>query len=421
VQLALSRTTSITYTNTGGQMKITKLEIIKVPPSWVWLKLHTDEGIVGLGEPYLENHPESVIAEVRRLEPVLIGQDPRQVEKLWWDMYNAGLGYKGGPVTMSAISGIDIALWDIVGKAANLPIYALLGGACRDRVKLYRATGGAMPHWVEPGLPYRAGREKPRPSSADAVRAQHDPESWAEAARTLVQEWGYRALKVHFGPGDDLPITSRVDHFGELFAAVRAGAGPDVDVAVDIHNPHPAIAHQMIEVLAPHRPLFIEEPMPVESVDTLAEIARRTSAPIAAGERWMGKWIFFEALSKGALSVLQPDICHAGGISECYKIGVMGQAAFAKMAIHCPLSPIALAASIQLDACLANFLVQEHNEVLDVRDNGKTYFGKGYLSNPFVLDEDGCVAVPTGPGLGIELDEDGMAEIMAKQWSTVRG
>jgi galactonate dehydratase len=161
--------------------------------------------------------------------------------------------------------------------------------------------------------------------------------------------------------------------------------------------------------------------MPVESVEVLAEIARRTSAPIAAGERWMGKWIFFEALSKGALSVLQPDICHAGGISECYKIGVMGQAAFAKMAIHCPLSPLALAASIQLDACLPNFLVQEHHEVLDVRADGKTYFGKGYFKNPFVLDDDGCVAVPTGPGLGIELDDDGMAEIMAKPWSTQRG
>jgi galactonate dehydratase len=398
-------------------MKITQLEILKVPPSWVWLKLHTDEGIVGLGEPYLENHPDSVIAEVRRLEPVLIGQDPRQIDKLWWAMYQAGLGYRGGPVTMSAISGIDIALWDIAGKAAGLPIHALLGGACRERIKLYRATGGAPPHFVEPGLPYRAGR-----SAADREkRRAAEPEVWAEAARTLVQEWGYRCLKVHFSPGDDLPITSQVDRFGEQFAAVREGAGPDVDVAVDIHNPHPAIAHQMIEVLAPYRPLFIEEPMPVESVDALAEIARRTSAPIAAGERWMGKWIFFEALQKGALSVLQPDICHAGGITECYKIGVMGQAAFAKMAIHCPLSPIALAASIQLDACLENFLVQEHNEVLDFRADGKTYFGKGYLQEPFVLDAEGCVAVPQRPGLGIELDDAGMADIMAKPWSTQRG
>lgn len=396
-------------------MKITQLEILKVPPSWVWIKIHTDEGITGLGEPYLENHADAVIAEVLRMEPFLIGQDPTRVEHLWQVMYNSGLGYKGGPIKMSALSGIDIALWDIAGKAAGLPIYRLLGGAVRDRIKMYRATGGGLPHYIQPGEPYRAGyagRERPDPK---------DPQTWAEGARILVQEWGFRALKVHFGPGEGLEVTSRVDRFGELFAAVREGAGPDVDVAVDIHNPHPAIAMQMIEVLAPHRPLFVEEPMPIERVDALVEIARRTSAPIAAGERWMGKWVFFDALSRGALSVLQPDICHAGGITECRKIAAMGEAAFAKVALHCPLSPLALAASIQLDAVLPNFLVQEHNEVIDYRENGQTLFGKGYLKQPFVLDAEGCVAVPELPGLGIELDEAGMAEILRMPWSTQRG
>ena len=265
-------------------MKITRLEILKVPPSWVWLKIHTDEGLVGLGEPYLENHPDSVIAEVRRLEPLLLGRDPLRIEELWRAMYDGGIGYKGGPVTMSAISGIDIALWDLAGKAAGLPIWRLLGGACRDRVKLYRSTGGGLPHYVEPGLPYRAGRP------ANAGRGD-DPAVWAEGARVLVEEWGFRCLKVHFGPGDGLEATGRVDRIAELFAAVRAGAGPAVDVAVDIHNPHPTVAMQLIEALAPHRPLFIEEPMPVERVDVLARIAGSTSAPIAAGERWMGKWI----------------------------------------------------------------------------------------------------------------------------------
>ena len=396
-------------------MKITKLEILKVPPSWVWLKLHTDEGIIGLGEPYLENHADAVIAEVARLEPFLIGKDPLRIEQLWEEMYNSGLGYKGGPIKMSAISGIDIALWDIAGKAAGLPIYRLLGGVCHERIKIYRATGGGLPHFIQPGQPYRAGYQE------GTKRRHDDPAVWVEGARILVQEWGYRALKVHFGPGEGLEITSRVDRFGELFAAVREGAGPDVDVAVDIHNPHPMIAMQMIEVLAPHRPLFIEEPMPIERVDTLVEIARRTSAPIAAGERWMGKWVFFDALSKGALAVLQPDICHAGGITECHKIAVMGEAAYAKVALHCPLSPIALAASLQLDAALPNFLVQEHNEVLDWRENGRTYFGKGYFKQPFELGDDGCVQVPDKPGLGIELDDDGMAEIMAMPWSSQRG
>ena len=396
-------------------MKITNLELIKVPPSWVWIKIHTDAGITGLGEPYLENHADSVIAEVHRLEQFLIGEDPTRIEYLWERMYASGSGYKGGPIKMSAISGIDIALWDIAGKAAGVPIHHLLGGKTRDRIKMYRATGGGLPHFIQPGEPYRAGYAGKPPVD------RHDPAVWAEGARILTQEWGFRALKVHFGPGEGLEITSRVDHFGELFAAVRAGAGPDVDVAVDIHNPHPAIANQMIEVLAPHRPLFIEEPMPIERVDALVDIARRTSAAIAAGERWMGKWVFFDALSRGAISVLQPDICHAGGITECRKIAAIGEAAFAKVALHCPLSPIALAASIQLDAVMPNFLVQEHNEVIDWRENGRTYFGKGYLAEPFVLGDDGCVQAPDGPGLGIELDEAGMAAIMARPWSAQRG
>jgi galactonate dehydratase len=347
------------------------------------------------------------------LEPLLIGRDPTRTEQLWADLYAAGLGYKGGPIKMSALSGIDIALWDIAGKAAGLPIHRLLGGACRERIKMYRATGGSLPHTVRPGEPYRAGYRGPKRSD--------EPETWAEAARILVEEWGFRCLKVHFGPGEGLEVTSRIDKFAERFAAVRAGAGPDVDVAVDIHNPHPTIALQLIEALAPHRPLFVEEPMPIERVDALVEIARRTTVPIAAGERWMGKWVFFDALRQGALAVLQPDICHAGGITECRKIAAMGEAAFAKVALHCPLSPIALAASLQLDAALPNFLVQEHNEVLDGRTGGRTVLGEGYLRNPFVLDGDGCVAVPGGPGLGIELDDAGLAEIMALPWSEQRG
>jgi galactonate dehydratase len=392
---------------------ITELEILRVPPSWVWLRIHTNTELTGLGEPYLEDHPESVIAEIRRLEPLLIGQDPTRIEALWQTMY--GRGYVGGPVKMSAISGIDIALWDLAGKAAGLPIFKMLGGACRDRVRMYRATGGSLPWCVEPGQPYRAGGP---PGSA---LVPGEPETYAEAAHVLTHEWGFRCLKAHFGPGDGLEVTSQVERFAERFAAVREGAGPGVDIAVDIHNPHPAIARQLIDALAPHRPLFVEEPMPVESVDTLARIAQHTSAPIAAGERWMGKWIFFDALSSGALSVLQPDICHAGGITECHKIAAMGQAASAKLALHCPLSPLALAASIQLDACTPNFLVQEHNEVNDWRDGNRTLIGRGFFKEPFVLDADGCVAVPDGPGLGIELDAEGMERIMAHLWHVRRG
>ena len=396
-------------------MKITELEILKVPPSWVWLRIHTDEGITGLGEPYLEDHGDGVIAEVRRLERFLIGQDPRRVEELWQMMYGHGNGYVGGPVTMSAISGIDIALWDIAGKAAGLPIHQMLGGACRDRIKMYRSSGGRPPHCVEPGLPYRAGgRTDDRPRVDTAA-------DWRDAAHMIVHEWGFRALKAHYGPGTGLEATDRVKEIAEKFAAVREGAGPGVDVAVDIHNPHPSIAKQLIDALAPLRPLFIEEPMPVERVDLLDQIARNTSAPIAAGERWMGKWIFFDAVRNGALAVVQPDLCHAGGITECKKIASIAEAAYAKVALHCPLSPLAIAASIQLDANLPNFLVQVHNEVNDWREGTRTYLGAGYFKDPFVLDADGCVAVPNGPGLGIEIDEAGLKKIMEKPWHVERG
>ncbi len=396
-------------------MKITELEIIKVPPSWVWLRIHTDTELTGLGEPYLENHPDSVIAEVRRLEPFLIGKDPTRVEALWKEMYESGSGYLGGPIKMSAISGIDIALWDLAGKAAGVPVYQMLGGQVHDRIKMYRASGGELPWTVEPGDPYRAGS----PPVSDLKAGE--PETYSECARVLVEEWGYRALKVHIGLGDGLEATSLVDGVAERFAAAREGAGPDVDVAIDIHNPNPAIGRQLIEALAPHRPLFIEEPMPVERVDALAQIVDGSTATIAAGERWMGKWVFFDAMSRGSVSVLQPDICHAGGITECKKIATMGEAAYAKLALHCPLSPLALAACIQVDACSTNFLVQEHNEVNDSRDGGRTVIGKGFFREPFELDDDGYVSVPDGPGLGVEIDDAGFEKIMSKPWQEVRG
>jgi galactonate dehydratase len=398
-------------------MKIVSLELIKVPPSWVWLKIHTDEGITGLGEPYLENHPDSVIAEVLRLEPLLIGEDPRRIEWLWNRMYEGGSGYKGGPVKMSAISGIDMALWDITGKAAGLPVYRLLGGATRDRVLVYRAVGGGRPHVVEPGDPYRAGRRDPVPGDPKPG----SPEAWRAGAAELVHEWGFRALKAHVSPGETPFGTDLVDGMVACFASAREGAGPGVPVAIDIHNPHPAIARQMLRALAPHRPLFVEEPMPIERVDALAEAVAGSEVPVAAGERWMGKWIFFDALSRGLLAVVQPDLAHAGGITECRKIAAIAEAAYATVALHCPLSPLAFAASVQLDASIPNFLVQEHNEVNDTRDGGRTVIGAGYLRDPFVVGDDGCVEVPNAPGLGVEIDEAGMARIMAKPWSTQRG
>lgn len=396
-------------------MKITEFEIIRVPPSWVWLLIHTNTELVGIGEPYLENHPESVIAEVKRLEQFLIGHDPTQVEKLWKIMYESGSGYVGGPITMSAISGIDIALWDIAGKAAGLPIYKMLGGEVRNKIKIYRATGGELPWTVEPGDPYNNGK---------AIKTNYingEPETYKEAARILTKEWGFKALKMHISLGEGLESTSKVDGIAQRFAAAREGAGPGIDLAIDIHNPNPAIGRQLIDVLAPYRPLFIEEPMPVERTETFRNILNNSNATIAAGERWMGKWTFFDAMSYGVISVIQPDICHAGGITETKKIATIAEAVYSKLAIHCPLSIIALSAALQIDACTTNFLIQEHNEVNDSFENSKIMIGKGYINDPFILDLNGEIKVPDAPGLGIEINRRGLNEIMSKPWSNIRG
>jgi galactonate dehydratase len=325
-------------------------------------------------------------------------------------MYESGVGYLGGPVKMSAISGIDMALWDLAGKASGLPVHKMLGGTFNDRIKIYTAVQGQTPQSIEPGDTLTINRSR-------GSRFATPPEAYRDSARILVQEWGYRALKIHFGVGDGLEVTSQIDGVVERFAAVKEGAGPGVDVAIDLHNPNPAIGRQLIEALAPHRPLFIEEPMPIERIDVLTQTAAGTSATIAAGERWMGKWAFFDVLTKGVVSVVQPDMCHAGGITECKKIATMAEAAYAKLAIHCPLSSLAFAASVQVDACSPNFLIQEHSGVNDSRVDGKTLIGRGYFKDPFELGEDGCVAVPEGPGLGVEIDNAGFERLMAKPWS----
>tara|TARA_Y100001936_G_scaffold93141_1_gene91669 strand:+ start:226 stop:1428 length:1203 start_codon:yes stop_codon:yes gene_type:complete len=400
-------------------LKITHLEIIKVPPSWVWLKIHTDKEIYGIGEPYLENHPEPVISEVKRLENILIGEDPTNVEKLWKKMYEYSSGYYGGPIKMSAISGIDIALWDIAGKAAGLPIYKMLGGKVHEKIKIYRALGHEMPHFVEPGDPYMMDKRNAKAFFSNFYNIK--PEMYKIAAEKLTEEWGFKALKMHISLGDDLESTNKVDEIVKRFVAAKEGVGKDIDIAIDLHNPNPIIGKQLIKALEPHRPLFIEEPMPVERVDILREVKNDTYGTIAAGERWMGKWIFFDALKQNSINVMQPDICHAGGITESKKIASIGEAAYAKLALHCPLSIIALAACFQVDTCTTNFLVQEHNEVNDYRKDNKTIIGNGYIKEPYILDKDGCINVGDKPGLGIEINDDGLEKIMSKKWSINRG
>ncbi len=360
-------------------MKITRLETLYVKPRWVFLKAHTDSGLIGLGEPIVEGWSHTVAAAVQEMGRYLIGQDPMRIEHHWQAIYRGGF-YRGGPVLTSALSGIEQALWDIKGKALGVPVYELLGGAVRDRIRMYRGFGGET------------------------------PAEYANAARALRQQ-GFTAMKTSLsGPLQIVEKPRVIEEVVAIMAAVRDAVGPDVDVAVDFHGRvSPALAVRLCQALEPYHPLFVEEPCLPENVDAMVTIARSTSIPIATGERLFTKWGFREVLEKQAARIVQPDLSHAGGILECKKIAAMAEVYYAAVAPHCPLGPIALAACLQLDACTPNFLCQEH-----------TTLGEGYLREPFVL-QDGYVTLPTGPGLGIALDEEAVeAKLYDGSWETPR-
>lgn len=351
-------------------LKITKLETLLVKPRWLFLKVHTDAGIVGLGEPVVEGRALTVQEAVKEIEPYLVGKDPRQVVHHWQAIYRHAF-YRGGPVLTSALSGIDMALWDIKGKALGVPVYELLGGPTRSRVRVYAHAGS--------------------------------PEAVKEAMAR-----GFTAFKT--GPAKRRPsryieAPSEVKYAAERFAALRDAAGDEADIGIDFHGAvSPALAKLLIKALEPYQPMFIEEPCQCQNHDVMADIARSTHLPIATGERVYTKWGFREVLEKGAATVLQPDMCHAGGITEVRLIAGMAEAYYATIAPHNPLGPISLAAGVQLAASIPNFLCQE-----------QVSLGEGYLKQPFVVRK-GYLDLPTGPGLGIELDENAMADKIGHDW-----
>ncbi len=357
-------------------MKITHLELYHVAPRWLFLKIETDEGICGWGEPVLEGHAHTVEAAVRELESFLLGQDPRRIESLWQIMYR-GAYYRGGPVQMSAISGIEQALWDIKGKYYHLPVYEMLGGKCRDRIRMY-------------------GHLKPTALAGDFSIA-----AMQQIAEQRLQE-GFSIVKYSIIP-PILPIDhlSAVDKVVERFAAIRDIVGRSIDIAVDFHGRvSPAMAKQLCRALEPYHPYFIEEPCLPENPDVLIDIAKATIIPIATGERLTTRWEFRALLESKAISVFQPDVCHAGGIMETKKIASMAEMNYASLAPHNPLGPISLAACLQVDACCPNALIQEHPGMPNHLD-----LGVDLLKKPFVI-ENGEIEIPEGDGLGIEIDED---------------
>ena len=353
-------------------LKVTRLETFLVQPRWLFLKVHTNAGIVGLGEPIVEGRAQTVQAAVHEIEPYLVGKDPRQVVHHWQAIYRHAF-YRGGPVLTSALSGIDMALWDIKGKALGVPVYELLGGPTRSRVRVYAHV--RTPADIQKGI------------AAGFTAFKTGP------------QFRHRYPKFVESP-------AQVAHAVEQFAALRTAAGNDIDIAIDFHGKiSPALAKLLIKGLEPHQPMFVEEPINCQNHDVMAEIARGTHLPIATGERVFTKWGFREVLEKQAATILQPDLCHAGGITEVRLIAGMAEAYYAAIAPHNPLGPISLAAGIQMAASIPNFLCQEQRSL-----------GEGYLKQSFVVRE-GYVDVPTGPGLGIELDDEALAGKLGHTWT----
>jgi galactonate dehydratase len=351
-------------------MKITKLETFHVKPRWLFLKVSTDEGLVGWGEPVVEGRALTVETAVHELGDYLIGQDPRRINHHWQAMYR-GAFYRGGPVLTSAISGVEQALWDIAGKALGVPVYEMLGGKCRDRIRVYaHVRGGAQ--------------------------GQGSVQELGEVAKARIAE-GFEAFKTSFlfGPVRIVETPNFVRNAAARLQALREAVGWDMDIAVDFHGRiSPAMAVQLAKSFEPFGLMFIEEPCLPENVDTMVTIARSTSIPVATGERLFTKWGFREVLEKQAAMILQPDVSHVGGIFETIKIGAMAEVYYAAMAPHCPLGPIALASCIQADAAMPNFLIQE-----------QVTLGADYLVEPFKVLR-GHIDVPTKPGLGIEVNEE---------------
>jgi galactonate dehydratase len=351
-------------------LKITKLETFLVKPRWLFLKIHTNAGIVGLGEPITEGRALTCAQAVKEIEPYLVGKDPRPVAKHWQAIYRHAF-YRGGPILTSALSGIDQALWDIKGKALGVPVYELLGGPTRDRVRVYAHAS--------------------KPDQMKSLKAK-----------------GFTAFKTGVAkkrPARYIETPAEIEYAAETFAELRRAMGKDVDIAIDFHGAiSPATAKLLIRAYEPYQPMFIEEPCQAQNVDTMADIARGTFLPIATGERLFTKWGFREVLEKKSATVLQPDMCHAGGITEVRLIAGMAEAYYADVAPHNPLGPISLAAGVQLSASIPNFLCQE-----------QVSLGEGYLKEPFQV-HDGFLDLPKGPGLGIELDENALADKIGHDW-----
>lgn len=354
-------------------MKITGYKLFQVGPNWQFLKIDTDEGIVGWGEPVIEGRAATVATAVNEAFDYLMGKDPLRIEEHWQALSRMQF-YGGGPIAQSAVAGIDQALWDITGKAYGVPVYALLGGHVRDRVRMYAQLQGVTKDELQEQLAFHLER------GTNAFKVGPNP-----------------------GPAGFLGSPQEINELVERVGLVREVIGPDRDFALDFHGRlSVAGARRLLPLLEEFMPLFAEEPVLPEYSFQLNSIVASTKIPIATGERLFSRWDFREVLESG-IAIAQPDLSHAGGISEVRRIAAAAEVHNVAIAPHCPLGPIALAACLQIDFAVPNFILQEQ----------LIYGGYGRVT-PFldyVLDKspfniiDGHIERFTGPGLGIEIDE----------------
>ena len=347
-------------------MKIDKIESFFIGNGYV-IRIHTDTGISGVGQTACWGYPEAVDSIINTFKKHLIGQNPLRIEHHWQYLYR--MGPFRGTALSGAISAVDIALWDIKGKHFGVPIWELLGGNCRDKIRLHLLGGGST------------------------------PETMYDAAKAAVEE-GFTALKFDpvVGGFQDMAVDRLVKTARDIVAAAREGGGPDLDLIVEVHRKLTPMNGILLEsALAPFNLYFIEDPIQIDTITTQAELAKRMTTPLAIGERNVSIWEFRELLEAGGPQYVRPDLGLAGGISHCKKIAALAEAYHSAVVTHNFLGPLITAASLHLDTSIPNFITQEYT--------------KGDESEAFAVykvayqREGGYIPIPEAPGLGIELDD----------------
>ena len=360
-------------------MKISKITVYKVKPRWIFVKVSTDEGIEGWGEMISGTKTETVVAGAYEIgNRFLVGQNPFAIERLFQEMHRSF--FRGGPINGTIVSGLEMALWDIKGKALNVPVYELLGGAARDKIKVYSWIGGDRPSEV------------------------------VEQAQDRVDR-GFTAVKMN--ATEELHYIDSYEKVAEVVervASIRERFGDALGIGVDFHGRvHKPMAKVLAKALEPYHPMFLEEVVLPENEEHFSEVANAVAVPLATGERLYTRWQFKSILQQGAIDIIQPDVALCGGILETRKIAAMAEAYDIAVAPHAPYGPIALAATLQVDSCTPNVFIQEQSLGI--------HYNKGFDLLDFVKNkeifqyEDGFVDLPTKPGLGLEMDEDRVKEI----------